>query len=501
MKNILQLSASEAKKFLLKEESYLNYDLPRYFTFKNLLSKIDKTLTGKSLSDFCTAKTSASDFEGVNYQLFSNKDGKYAWRPFQIIHPAIYVSLVHNITQMDNWELIKKRFEVFFANKKIECHSLPMVSLTKNKKDKEVQIYNWWQQIEQRSVELAIEYKYILHTDISDCYGSIYTHSIPWALHTKEEAKKKKNRYNKNLIGVIIDQLLRDMNYGQTNGIPQGSNLMNLIAEMVLGYIDLLLTEKITTAKINEYHILRFRDDYRIFTNNPFEAELITKMLSEILTGLGLKLNADKTKVTDNVIRSSFKPDKLYWVQYKRKAENKQKWLIQLYLLGEQFPNSGVLDVQMNDFLLFLEKSNRKDRNVKSLISITTEIAFRNPRVAPRAIAILSLLLNQLKNEDEKKTILKKIQTKFLQLPNSSLLEIWLQRLYIKIDKSITYNELLSQKVLNPRIQIWNTDWLSGSLKKIVEETLIIDAKIVKSTRKVVSRKEIKSILVKKDYY
>src|SRR5690606_25301531 len=152
-----QLSASEAKKFLLKEESYLNYDLPRYFTFKNLLSKIDKTLTGKSLSDFCTAKTSASDFEGVNYQLFSNKDGKYAWRPFQIIHPAIYVSLVHNITQMDNWELIKKRFEVFFANKKIECHSLPMVSLTKNKKDKEVQIYNWWQQIEQRSVELAIE--------------------------------------------------------------------------------------------------------------------------------------------------------------------------------------------------------------------------------------------------------------------------------------------------------------------------------------------------------
>src|SRR5690606_34040468 len=225
---------------------------------------------------------------------------------------------------------------------------------------------------------------------------------------------------------------------------------MNLIAEMVLGYIDLLLTEKITTAKINEYHILRFRDDYRIFTNNPFEAELITKMLSEILTGLGLKLNADKTKVTDNVIRSSFKPDKLYWVQYKRKAENKQKWLIQLYLLGEQFPNSGVLDVQMKDFLLFLEKSNRKDRNVKSLISITTEIAFRNPRVAPRAIAILSLLLNQLKNEDEKKTILKKIQTKFLQLPNSSLLEIWLQRLYIKIDKSITYNELLSQKVLNP---------------------------------------------------
>jgi len=499
MHNILQLSPAEAKKFLIKEESYLNYDLPLYFTFKNLLSKVDSTLKGKKLSDFCSSR--ASEYEDVNYQLFSNKDGKYAWRPFQIIHPALYVSLVNNITEKDNWNLIKDRFAKFFDNKKIECHSLPMVSNIKSKKDKEVQIYTWWQQIEQRSIELALEYKYILHADISDCYGSIYTHSISWALHTKEEAKKRVNRNNKNLIGVVIDHLLQDMNYGQTNGIPQGSNLMNLIAEMVLGYIDLLLSEKISKTNISDYKILRYRDDYRILTNNPFEAEIITKMLSEILTGLGLKLNADKTKATDNVIKSSLKPDKLYWIQYKRKTENKQKWLIQLYMLGEQFPNSGVLDTQMNEFLLFLERIKRKDRNVESLISITTEIAFRNPRVAPRAIAILSLLLNQIKNEDEKKIILKKIQTKFLQLPNSSLLEIWLQRLYIKIDRSITYTELLSQKVLNSKIQIWNSDWLTGSLKKIVEETPIIDDGIVKSTKKVVSKKEIKSILVKKDYY
>ena len=40
------------------------------------------------------------------------------------------------------------------------------------------------------------------------------------------------------------------MRYGQTNGIPQGSVLMDFISEMVLGYIDKLLEEKISNIKI-----------------------------------------------------------------------------------------------------------------------------------------------------------------------------------------------------------------------------------------------------------
>jgi hypothetical protein len=34
------------------------------------------------------------------------------------------------------------------------------------------------------------------------------------------------------------------MRHGQTNGIPQGSVLMDFIAEMVLGYADTLITKK-----------------------------------------------------------------------------------------------------------------------------------------------------------------------------------------------------------------------------------------------------------------
>lgn len=498
MKSILELNEIEGKKFFLKQESYVNFDLPIYFSFQTILDKIDKKLSGKKLSDFRVS--SPRDFDGVNYHLITNKDGKYAWRPFQLIHPAIYVSLVHHITEKNNWKIIKNRFKIFQENKKIECHSLPMVSDNERKTDKEAQILTWWQEIEQKSILFTLDYQYILHTDITDCYSSIYTHSISWALHTKIEAKKKENRKKQSLIGVAIDTHLQDMDFGQTNGIPQGSVVMDFIAEIELGYIDILLSEKLDELKITEYHILRYRDDYRIFTNNPFEAEQITKTLSEILSDLGLKLNADKTVASDNIIKSAIKADKRYWIENKRITENIQKWLIQLYLLSEKFPNSGTLDTQMRELLKFLEKNKRQYQNIEVLISLVTEIAFRNPRVSQTAILILSILLNQIKEKVERKEIVQKIHDKFKQIPNSSLSIVWLQRLFLKIDKGIEYDEPICKRVLDNNEEIWNSKWLNNSLKEIIDKTPIITNEIVKKLRVKVSKKEMNKIVRKRIY-
>lgn len=498
MKELIDLSASEARSFLLKAESYVNFDLPMYFKFEDLLDGVAAELNGKLLSDY--RDSNPRDYDDINYKLLTNKDGKYAWRPFQIIHPAIYVSLVYKITEEANWAVIIDRFNLFRSNERIECHSIPVVSESDDKSDKDTQIYTWWQMIEQRSIALAIDYQYMLQTDISDCYGSIYTHSIPWAVHTKEEAKKRENRNRNSLIGVAIDNHLQDMSYGQTNGIPQGSTLIDFIAEVVLGYVDSLLTEKINRLGINDYRILRYRDDYRIFSNNPFESEQITKALSEILTEIGLKLNAEKTEASDDVIKTSLKPDKRYWIVNKRVTENKQKWLIQLYLLSEQFPNSGTLFNQMREFLRVLQTSERKDPNIHTLISLIVEIAYRNPRVAPTAIAILTFLLNQIEDAAEKQYMVNRIKTKFAQIANSGLLKVWLQRLYLKIDDTIAYEEGLCQKVVSPETQIWNTEWLNGKLRGIIEGIAIVDYATIEALEEVVTEEEIEEMAAKNEY-
>jgi hypothetical protein len=180
----------------------------------------------------------------VYYKFFTNKDGKYAWRPLQIINPVIYVYLINEITKEQNWELIINRFQKFQKTEKIECCSIPIISQNRGKSDKAETISNWRNAVEQKSLELSLDYNCFLNMDISDCYASIYTHTIPWALHGKPTAKEHKD--DMKLIGNKIDKIIQCMQSGQTNGIPQGNTLMDFIAEMILGYADMLLYNKIT---------------------------------------------------------------------------------------------------------------------------------------------------------------------------------------------------------------------------------------------------------------
>lgn len=93
MKTILDLNSEEAKAFFLNEESYCSFELPEYFSFQALITSLSKELKGKVLRD-CTTAIKPKDVEGVNYTLLNNKDGKFAWHPFQLIHPALYVFIV-----------------------------------------------------------------------------------------------------------------------------------------------------------------------------------------------------------------------------------------------------------------------------------------------------------------------------------------------------------------------------------------------------------------------
>lgn len=442
--SILKLSHMGARQFLLKAGSYCTLDLPPYIEFEKLLDGIDGKLNGKNLSDFFHTSNKPRDYDDVNYVIINNKNGKYAWRPLQLVHPALYVSLVHKITDNKHWETIQNRFIFFAKNKKVECLSHPVKALTQQK-DKAEQILHWWQEVEQRSIELALDYEHLIQTDITDCYGSIYTHSIAWALHGKDSAKSNKN--DKTLIGNLIDTHIQDMCHGQTNSIPQGSVLMDFIAEMVLGYTDSELTKKIVANTITDYHILRYRDDYRIFVNNTQDGEKILKLLTETLIDIGLKLNPSKTSITDQVIKESIKPDKLFWIGQKQKEGGLQKQLLIIYNLSQQFPNSGSLVMALTDYHKRISNLTKTKGDLLPLISIITDIAYHNPRTYAISSAILSLFIHLIESNDEKQSLVDKIIKRFEKIPNTGHLLIWLQRITIKFNKEYEYKEPLCQLV------------------------------------------------------
>ena len=209
--NILELNHEDAKGFFLTEENYCSLELPKYFKFSDLLKTVSEKLSTRNLADYYSESgVRPESFEDVNYKILNNKNGEYAWRLLQLIHPALYVALVHEMTKKEKWNLILEKFNEFQSGV-VECASLPVIKSEEQKSDKARQILTWWEKVEQKSLALSLEYEYLFHADIVDCYGSIYTHSIAWALHTKEEAKKSQNRNNQKLLGNIIDKNIRGM--------------------------------------------------------------------------------------------------------------------------------------------------------------------------------------------------------------------------------------------------------------------------------------------------
>ena len=138
------------------------------------------------------------------------------------------------------------------------------------------------------------------------------------------------------MLGDQIDSHIRAGSDGQTNGISQGSVLMDFIAEIVLGYVDEQITEAL--EKTDNFRILRYRDDYRIFANSDVDAEAILKVISDKLWGVGMKLGVSKTFMSTNIIEGSIKPDKLAGIELQdlgtTNAKTIQKQLLRLHAFG-----------------------------------------------------------------------------------------------------------------------------------------------------------------------
>lgn len=485
------MDSQEAKAFFLTHQSYCNLDLPQYFDFTPLLNSIDKKITGKNLKSYYKVLANEKkcllpeDYEDVCYTILHNKDGKFAWRPIKLIHPVIYVDLVNKITEYDNWKTIKDQFISFSSNPKIHCTSIPVESNTINS-NKAEQILHWWEEVEQKSIELSLDFDFLYRTDITDCYSQIYTHSISWALHTKSISKS--NKQEPKLIGNYIDASFRSMQSGQTNGIPQGSILSDFIAEMVLGYADTEISKLIYDDEIksgyNNYYILRYRDDYRIFVNNPLYGEKILQIISQVLFDLGLKMNPYKTDSTSNIVKDAVKADKVNWNAKKQSEMDFQKHLLLIHDFSQNFPNSGSLAKGLEKFFNRIVKRNSLGSNILPMIGIVADIAVNNPRHTPICTAILSKFFEMIPSDITRHQILMRLLRKLRKAPNNGHLEIWIQRISLFIENNgINFNEKLCQIAAGDPVIIWNSDWLSPNLKKLVDKSAIVDSSVIKSMK------------------
>ncbi len=134
--------------------------------------------------------------------------------------------------------------------------------------------------------------RYLLRADVSQFYPSIYTHAIPWALHTKPIAKRLTNDFT--LYGNVLDKELQACQYGQTKGIAIGPDTSLGIAEILLGVIDQNIQ-----ARCNVIGGVRFIDDIELSFSTLADAEYALIVLESQLHEYELQLNGNKTSIIE----------------------------------------------------------------------------------------------------------------------------------------------------------------------------------------------------------
>lgn len=250
----------------LIQKGFFPKELPPPFNTMELASKY-KTIKGLLNASLGSESTRCIDFSIAKVGLVR--------KMIKIPNPIHQCKLCDII--IDNWTEIEK----IFQDSKFSV-SRPKLSGERAANPEKFKVFV------RKNFLISFPYLYELKTDISKYYASIYTHSIPWAIHGKEIAKTK--RKDKKLLGNVLDSCVQHTMYGQTVGIPIGPDTSLIIAEIIGCTIDKLLLDSIPNIKGH-----RYVDDMYFFFNSFSEAEVALIKIQQILKEFELQVNSEKT--------------------------------------------------------------------------------------------------------------------------------------------------------------------------------------------------------------
>ena len=253
----------------LVEKGYFPDEMGFWFTSKLFAEQI-RTIAHEVSYDY---KVKSKCFK------FSTPKGNINRREISLVNPYHYFFLSKKIA--DNWQIIDTHY-----NKSDISLTRPIF---RNSSERAISRKYSFEDITSIFLTKSVGANYLLKIDISRYYSSIYTHSIPWALHTKDVAKV--NRGN-DYIGNILDQLSRNLQDGQTKGIPIGQDTSLIISEIIGTAMD----EKIM-GKINYINMFRYVDDYYLFLDKEDDAEKALQVIRNVLREFELEINEEKTGI------------------------------------------------------------------------------------------------------------------------------------------------------------------------------------------------------------
>lgn len=249
--------------------------------------------------------------------------------------------------------------------------------------------------IEFMKLKAGGDFDHILISDISRYYGTIYTHTLPWALHGKAWCKEHVNSpILKATLGNDLDILVRKGQDNQTIGIPVGPDTSRILSEIIAVALEIRFFELAPDAKGCAH---RFVDDWFVGHNTAKSAEAAMRNLAQACAEFELELNLEKTVIIDakdEIIETW--PSELLSLAVSNRNENDQikqlnSFFSQAFSLAKAHPSSNVMDYAL--------KVARSFRISKQSYPLFESFVLRAARAYPITLPVVAQILVNYRQE------------------------------------------------------------------------------------------------------
>lgn len=248
-------------------------ELPPFFSTKKFSPAV-----ARELIKLKCRKGNFSGYDQMEYRL-TRFNG--VSRLLSVPHPYPYANL--SLALHENWE--KLEYIVKNDNSKIKPQAYT---------DGRVIIMNGYNDsVEKSNLQLDESFgmRYRVRTDIANCFPSIYSHAVSWALVGFNEAKAKRGREFSLEWFNQIDKHIRSCKRDETQGISIGPATSNIVAEAILARID----EKLLKEK---FRFNRHIDDYCCYCETEERAQEFVRIIEREAANFKLQLNIKKTDLS-----------------------------------------------------------------------------------------------------------------------------------------------------------------------------------------------------------
>ena len=341
-------------------------------------------------------------------------------RKFGVQHPNNYHDIVFYL--MQDWDAIMDL--IFHKDLKIFSYSFPIPVNARDEKNLSPlrsgrMIYEWITMAEEDLVAEARQFNYIVKSDITNFYNSVYTHSIAWAIHGEEDSLNDIKKCN--LIGNKIDRLVQYANKRRTNGLPVGSALSDLIAETILARVDLNISKNKHLQDI-DFLATRFKDDYRILCNRKEDGETILKVLADELRQFNLAVNETKTIILDLPMGLYRHHNRAYYPHSLKNSEEVGfktfEWtLLRAMDIHKEYPGTSILEKFFSELfdynsalkIKFSNSINSREKQILKTFSLLMLLKRESEKVLCHVLAVIEAIYLKYRKNFDLKTPLQSI--------------------------------------------------------------------------------------------